>query len=110
MKFTLEISCDNAAFGESHDELCEQLEFIIRRILPIADNIFLDESQTTLRDSNGNKVGSAKFETEKTILKTIPAQLAQDFIDAINLDDVSLDYKFHAKAALQKLENAINKY
>lgn len=61
MKFSLEISCDNAAFGESYDELCEQLEFIIRRILPISDNVFLDQAPTPLRDSNGNKVGTAKF-------------------------------------------------
>jgi hypothetical protein len=62
MKFKLEIDCSNAAFGDDHAALCDELQQIISRLQPIADNVFLDGSKTTLRDSNGNRVGEAKFE------------------------------------------------
>ena len=61
MKFKIEINCDNAAFGESHDDLCQELHRIIARLHPIADSVFLDCRETVLRDSNGNRVGFAKF-------------------------------------------------
>ena len=59
MKFTLEISCDNAAFGETPDEITEE----VRRILEwTAPRLYRAQGSLELRDSNGNKVGAAKFE------------------------------------------------
>jgi hypothetical protein len=60
MKFTLEIDCDNAAFGETPDEVTAE---IIRIITPKICELACGTADCTLplRDSNGNRVGSAKF-------------------------------------------------
>lgn len=59
MKFRLEISCDNAAFGDDDLERCAE----IGRILHAAGrNIEDGRLFVPLYDSNGNLVGRAEIE------------------------------------------------
>ena len=64
MKFTLEISCDNAAFGDDGDDNLQEPNRILLRLknkLQSLDSIDLCGMEFPLHDSNGNKVGAAKF-------------------------------------------------
>jgi hypothetical protein len=56
MRFTLEIDCNNAAFGDGADEVLDEVK---RILLGAAYNCdLLNEGETlNLFDSNGNKVG-----------------------------------------------------
>lgn len=56
MRFTLTIDCDNAAFGETHGERCDQIARILHDAADGLDGNPSDNA--TLRDSNGNTVGS----------------------------------------------------
>ncbi len=68
MKFTLTIDCSNAAFGETQEELANELHRVISAVLVGHVAYYgkgLDQLPGTsypLRDSNGNRVGVAKFE------------------------------------------------
>lgn len=61
MKFKLEINCDNAAFGETPDDVTAE---IIRIVTPKICELACGTADCALplRDSNGNRVGFAKFE------------------------------------------------
>ena len=60
LKFKLEIACDNAAFGDSPSSIAAEVERILRSNPP--DNIDVRAVRPrTLRDSNGNTVGSCRF-------------------------------------------------
>lgn len=63
MKFTLEISCDNAAFGESPEQMVQEIADILGSLSRKmeSDPHYSPYGQIGLRDSNGNKVGTAKF-------------------------------------------------
>ena len=63
MKFTLEITCDNAAFtdpsNEDHNEARNmEVAYILRGISAQVDEGFL---AGVINDSNGNSVGVFKF-------------------------------------------------
>jgi hypothetical protein len=61
MKFTLTITCDNAAFGESERELANELAECLSRVqhkLEDGDPPMPGES-ITISDFNGNNVGMA---------------------------------------------------
>lgn len=58
MRFTLTIDCDNAAFGEDDADLFNEVAWIIRKQAEAMD---AGMQPNTLRDSNGNTVGSANF-------------------------------------------------
>lgn len=68
MKFTLEIDCDNAAFGEGDGiQRIDEIEKILRRL---GGHLYrnadvLGDLDSPLYDSNGNRVGFAKFERDK---------------------------------------------
>lgn len=55
MRFALNISCDNAAFGELPDE--------VSHILDVASCAILEDDmrEGICRDSNGNRVGDWRF-------------------------------------------------
>ena len=58
MRFMLNMSCDNAAFGEDAGDLAEE----VSRILFIAARRVQDrQTEGTLRDANGNTVGRWQF-------------------------------------------------
>lgn len=71
MKLIIEINCDNSAFGENSSELAAELATICsdlyRRIGettgPATD---VETREYPLRDSNGNRVGTAKFINQQT--------------------------------------------
>ena len=56
MKFTLEIECDNASFGETENECAEEVSRILRSLEP-----YWGEGK--MRDGNGNTVGNWSFES-----------------------------------------------
>lgn len=59
MTFTITIACDNAAFADNG------LAFEVANILrEAADKVEGGSDEFALRDSNGNKVGSAEFFAE----------------------------------------------
>lgn len=58
MKFTLEIDCDNAAFGDSEDERHTE---VARILTGLADQIEHGYIKAQLYDANGNAVGVASF-------------------------------------------------
>jgi hypothetical protein len=56
MELTIRIKCDNAAFGSSGQETAEEVLRVISADLEkVCCN---DTAGVTLRDSNGNKVGT----------------------------------------------------
>jgi hypothetical protein len=60
MKFTLEIDCDNAAFGEGDDDqrCCE----LGRILFDLGERLYSWHPLSgTVRDSNGNTVGRFKL-------------------------------------------------
>lgn len=59
MKFTIEIDCSNAAFGEDSDQRGEEVARILRALASqVADGYLM----VYLRDANGNTVGAAQFQ------------------------------------------------
>lgn len=63
MKFTLEITCDNAAFTDpdniDNDEaMSTEVAYILRGVSAQVDNGFI---KGLINDSNGNPVGVFKF-------------------------------------------------
>jgi hypothetical protein len=63
MKFVLEINCDNAAFGPDYDARNDE----VARILDdLATRLSFGHVPDTLRDINGNKVGTCEFKGEKS--------------------------------------------
>lgn len=66
MKFTLEITCDNAAFTDpdniDNDEaMSTEVAYILRGVSAQVDNGFI---KGLIKDSNGNPVGVFKFYEE----------------------------------------------
>lgn len=61
MKFTLEITCDNAAFGDDEESLATQTAFILRHVSARVDS---GTFQGKIYDENGNVVGSYQFVEE----------------------------------------------
>ncbi len=65
MKFTLEINCDNAAFGNTPIEVREETARILTlaaaRLQQHENPVAVCGQACVLRDSNGNRVGTAKF-------------------------------------------------
>ncbi len=65
MKFTIEIDCENAAFGNTpidiRDEVARILTFASARLKIHENPIAVAGEAYPLRDSNGNRVGFAKF-------------------------------------------------
>jgi hypothetical protein len=64
MKFTLEIDCSNAAFGENVGEAFDEMRRIVLDYIQRTDDgrtCLAIGQQVVLRDSNGNRVGFAKF-------------------------------------------------
>lgn len=58
MKFTLEIDCDNAAFGDTDSERGDEVARVLRDLARrVADGYLM----VYLRDANGNTVGTAEF-------------------------------------------------
>lgn len=56
MKITIEMNCDNAAFGDTDAEQADQAAWILDRVVK---NIRDFEIHTRiLHDSNGNRVGT----------------------------------------------------
>lgn len=66
MKFTIEIKCTNAAFGDNHaerlDEIIGILENVVDRL--ITTGLAVD-GEMTLRDSNHDWVGIAKLKNTR---------------------------------------------
>lgn len=63
MKFKLEITCDNAAFGRVMRETDEEVARILRTL---ATHLATEgSSEGGLLDANGNTVGSYEFEGER---------------------------------------------
>jgi hypothetical protein len=62
-KFTIEIDCGNAAFGDDDAEVNDEVARILRRAAELLQDSGTQES-IVLRDINGNRVGSAKFEDQ----------------------------------------------
>ncbi len=60
-RFTLEIRTENAAFGESLNETCAEVARILRRA---ADTVESGQTIMSLRDANGNRIGSAEFDED----------------------------------------------
>jgi hypothetical protein len=60
MEFSLFITADNAAFGDSDAECCAELARILRET---ADKLELGQDTGRLRDSNGNTVGRYSVES-----------------------------------------------
>lgn len=58
MKFTLEIDCGNAAFGEDNSERGEEVARILRDLARQVSDGYL---MVYLSDHNGNTVGTAEF-------------------------------------------------
>ncbi len=63
MKFKIEIDCDNAAFGDDNWTRCEELRTIIdKRLKEWRHRVGeINTRKIPLYDSNGNRVGFAKF-------------------------------------------------
>lgn len=64
MKFKLEINMDNAAFGESDGLSNEELRRIISRHINQLCCVERLRDEVTIRDSNGNTVGTATITEE----------------------------------------------
>ena len=58
MKFTLEISCHNAAFGESEEDAITETRRILSEITERELWAASITERVSIRDLNGNKVGS----------------------------------------------------
>lgn len=58
MKFTLEIECDNEAFGETNEDRCEEIARILRRVAErLQTNVYGAGAVRGVVDANGNTVG-----------------------------------------------------
>lgn len=62
MQFKLEITCDNAAFGENEQDRGEEVARILREVARQVDEGYL---KGILYDYNGNRVGTADFDEEE---------------------------------------------
>jgi hypothetical protein len=61
MRFTLTIDCDNAAFGDNDaTERAAEVSYILRVVAQEFDN-GTPADDIRVRDSNGNRVGTAAF-------------------------------------------------
>lgn len=59
LAFRLEISCSNDAFGEDQFSACDEVDRILEKVaLELRTTL---SAPTSLRDFNGNKVGSCQF-------------------------------------------------
>lgn len=59
LAFRLEISCSNDAFGEDQFSACDEVARILEKVaLELRTTL---SAPTSLRDFNGNKVGSCQF-------------------------------------------------
>lgn len=56
MKYEISIECDNAAFGESEDDLKAEITRILQHVLKFGFNL---SEGNRLYDANGNAVGEA---------------------------------------------------
>lgn len=63
MKFTLEIDCGNAAFGESEEWRGEEVSRILEKV---AHQAACGYTKGQMYDINGNPVGVFKFYEEET--------------------------------------------
>lgn len=57
MKFTVEIDCSNAAFGEDEFDRNFEVAHLLRNLAIKVEDLM----DLTIHDSNGNKVGFAAF-------------------------------------------------
>ncbi len=66
MKFTLEIDCEGAAFGETDAERCEEIARILRRTAErFQTNLYAAPITRGLVDLNGNTVGQWTLDAEE---------------------------------------------
>lgn len=70
MKFTVSIDCSNAAFGETTSELSLEIGWILSELLKRLQYLGNDRADVpgisyALRDTNGNRVGEARFDETK---------------------------------------------
>lgn len=59
LAFRLEISCSNDAFGEDQFSACDEVARILEKVA--LELRTMRSAPTSLRDFNGNKVGSCNF-------------------------------------------------
>lgn len=59
LAFKLEISCANEAFGEDQFTACDEVARILEKVA--LELRTMRSAPTTLRDYNGNKVGTCQF-------------------------------------------------
>lgn len=59
LEFALKIECGNDAFGESQAEACDEIARILEKLA--LELRTMRSAQTSLRDYNGNKVGTCGF-------------------------------------------------
>ena len=65
MRFQLLISCNNAAFGDTKEETTHEVARILARAAEaVADTHYALADERTLRDANGNTVGTWAFVDE----------------------------------------------
>ena len=67
MKFTIEFNCDNDAFGETTEELTQEVARIVTQTAERVSYLGNPRDRMAgieycLRDVNGNRVGFARFE------------------------------------------------
>lgn len=62
-KVSVDFTCDNAAFDE--EEYSEIADIFVKIARSFRHGIYPDDIPTSIRDSNGNKVGSIEIETEE---------------------------------------------
>jgi len=61
MKFKLEFSCDNAAFGETPEERADEIKRILTVIGARVAMDILPPGGSVVRDFNGNRIGRFEF-------------------------------------------------
>lgn len=69
-KFTIEIECDNAAFGECESDCAMELANILTDLVKNhigVEALLRPNNAQWIRDSNGNRVGTFKFEDRERI-------------------------------------------
>lgn len=59
LAFKLEIDCANEAFGEDQFSACDEVARILEKVA--LELRAMRSAPTTLRDYNGNKVGTCQF-------------------------------------------------
>ena len=62
MQYVIKISTNNAAFDDS---VSSEIEWILQRLARELHSSYAPPAHITLRDSNGNPVGSATYQPEE---------------------------------------------